>query len=104
MVQWSCKIKSHPAGHKDGVTGGCFSKDSKRAITMSYDNTARLWDMRDGSCLGIMQHGGPVTRVQFSADGRLIVTASADNSATLWRCDQAGKPWAVHHLKVIFLL
>ena len=69
---------------------------------MSYDNTARLWDVRDGACLGVMQHGGPVTRAQFSADGRLIVTASADNTATLWRCDQAGKPRAVHYLKVSF--
>jgi len=91
---------SNPAGHTDGVTSAVFSKDSKWAVTMSYDHTARLWDTRDGSCLGVMQHGGAVTRAQFSEDGSLIVTASADNVATLWRCNQARKPVPVHSLKV----
>lgn len=91
---------SNCAGHKDGVTGACLSSDCKKAVTLSYDHTARLWDIETGECLGNMQHGGAVTRAAFSKDNTLLITASADNLSFLWKCDAAHKPHPVQIFKV----
>ena len=74
--------------------------DGQKAVTLSYDHTARLWDMATGRCLGVMQHGGPVTKAVFSKDTSLLLTASSDNLGLLWNCDSAHKPHPLHVFKV----
>ena len=66
--------------------GAQFSRDDRRILTWSGDNTARLWDARTGKALG---PGAASTRTkfsgaQFSRDESRILTWSEDNTARLW--------------------
>ena len=42
-------------GHMDGVLTVSLSPDGTRVVTGSMDNTARLWDARDGKLLATLQ-------------------------------------------------
>lgn len=92
-----------PAGHADGITGLCVSSDSKLAVTLAYDNTARLWNLHTAQCVGVLHHNQAVTKAIFSSDSRLLLTASADNIAYLWTCDDR-QPLLKHVLKVSLLI
>jgi hypothetical protein len=62
-----------------------FSPDGKRVVTVSSDNTARIWDVAEGKELAVLKgHTSAVRSAAFSPDGRRIVTASADKTARLW--------------------
>ena len=76
-----------------------FSNDGSAAVTLAYDNTARLWDVDSGVCLGVLPHTGAVTRAAFSADDRLLLTASTDHMAMLWGCETGHRPRLLHLLK-----
>jgi len=56
--------------------------------TASYDNTARLWDVRDPhhpSSLGTLTgHTDIILSVTFSSDGQSLATASKDTTARMW--------------------
>ena len=43
------------AGHTDGVTSCAFSPDGKLIVSGSLDNTLRLWEVRTGRCLTVLQ-------------------------------------------------
>src|SRR5205823_3337792 len=65
-------------------------RDGLRVVTVSND-TARIWDMRDGKPLGEpLRHKERVNSAQFSPDGRRIVTACFDNTTRSWDA-QLGK-------------
>jgi WD40 repeat protein/tetratricopeptide (TPR) repeat protein len=83
-------------GHKSDVYLATFSPDGQHVATVSYDNTARLWDINNtGKQLAIMQgHKGNVYNVNFSPDGQRLITASDDNTARLWD-SKTGKQLAV---------
>ncbi len=36
-------------GHTSLVISACFSPDSTRVVTASYDGTAKVWDAQTGS-------------------------------------------------------
>ncbi len=72
-------------GHRGRVWGVHFSPDSKRLVSNSYDNTARVWDVDSGTQVFAVQHGSWVSSSQWSPDGKRIITASADNFARI--CD-----------------
>ena len=75
-----------------------FSPDGRRVVTVSEDNTARLWDTATGQAEGgPMKRGGAVTCATFSPDGRQVLTGSLDRTARLW--DAApGRPLVVQKL------
>jgi WD40 repeat protein len=82
------------SGHTDRVSAVAFSPDGTRVITGSSDNTARLWDARDGKPLATLQgHTAAVGMVAFSPDGTRVITGSSDNTARLWDA-RDGKPLA----------
>jgi WD40 repeat protein len=62
--------------------------DGRRAVTGSYDKTARVWDLDTGACLRILEgHTGCVTSVALHADGRRAVSGSTDNTLRVWDLD-----------------
>jgi WD40 repeat protein len=74
-----------PAGHTSGVFAVAFSPDGKRALTGSFDNTARLWDATTGAPVATLEgHTGLVFGVAFSPDGKRALTGSFDDTARLW--------------------
>ncbi len=55
----------------------------------SDDQTIRLWNAHDGTCLTVLQgHTGGVTSVRFSPNGQLLASASEDASIRLWSVDR----------------
>jgi WD40 repeat protein/serine/threonine protein kinase len=74
------------SGHNSYVTGLSFSPDSTQIVSVSPDQTLRLWDIKTGSnlftkSLDDLNSFVPVT---FSPDGGLIASGNADGSITLW--------------------
>ena len=62
-----------------------FSPDGQTALTGSWDNTARLWDVKTGQPRGAaLKHDGYVYAVAFSPDGQTALTGSGDKTARLW--------------------
>ena len=69
-------------GHGGGVTSVCVTADGKHVVTGSYDKTARVWSLADGSHVRTLEgHGGIVSSVYVTADGKHVVTGSADKTA-----------------------
>ena len=69
----------------DVVIAVAFSPDGQIALTGSWDNTARLWDVKTGQPRGAaLKHEGRVHAVAFSPDGQTALTGSVDNTARLW--------------------
>jgi WD40 repeat protein/serine/threonine protein kinase len=76
-------------GSKGSVHHVAFSKDGKRIVTASADETARVWDAADGQALTPpLVHNGDVNFASFSADGKQLVTASEDEMVRIWKVDK----------------
>jgi WD40 repeat protein len=70
------------------VNSVAFSRDARRCITGSNDDTVRLWDADSGNCLATLQgHVNSVFTVAFSPDGRHCLSGSKDSTARLWDAD-----------------
>jgi WD40 repeat protein len=68
-----------------------FSPDSARVITAYSGHGFPIWDVRDGSQIGVLgaglDRGGTMSTdsyVSFSPDGRTILTCGEDDAARLW--------------------
>lgn len=77
--------------HDRVVSCLAFSPDGARLATGSWDQTAKIWDLRSlrsGESavppVVLRGHMGIVSGVAFSPDGRRLATASEDQSARLW--------------------
>ncbi len=72
-------------GHLDAVTMGAFTPDGKSILTVSFDQTARLWDIASQAELRqYRQHTGPIFCLAVSGDGTTMVTGAQDNTLRVW--------------------
>ncbi len=72
-------------GHSDVVNSVAFSPDGSMLVTASRDHDARLWDVRSGRLVHVLDgHFGSVADARFSPDGRWVATAGPF-TAGLWR-------------------
>ncbi|WP_437292493.1 nSTAND1 domain-containing NTPase [Sorangium sp. So ce426] len=79
--------------HSDGLHSAALSPDGRRIVTVSWDNTARVWNADGtGEPLVLRGHEAGVRSAAFSPDGRRIVTASSDKTARVWNADGTGEP------------
>jgi len=67
-----------PVGHKAPVSSSGFSPDGKKILSVSYDGTAKLWDVRSGYLLVDFKAGGDasradITSAKFTKDGKVII-------------------------------
>jgi WD40 repeat protein len=59
--------------------------DGSRALSGSYDNTLRLWDLTTGATLRTLEgHTDWVSGVAVLADGSRALSGSYDNTLRLW--------------------
>jgi WD40 repeat protein len=72
-------------GHSAQVRSVAFSPDGKLVVSVSGDETVRLWDTATGAALQTLEgHSDLVNSVAFSPDGKLVVSGSGDETVRLW--------------------
>ena len=66
--------------------GSSFSPDGTRFATQGPENTARVYDLTNGSqeLLTLQGHTATLMTVSFSLDGKQLATTSQDQTAKLW--------------------
>lgn len=75
-------------GHTSFVYCVAFSPNGSILASGGYDDSLRLWDIRNGCVYKeIAAHGDPVTSVSFSTDGTTLLTSSFDGLMRLWDVD-----------------
>jgi hypothetical protein len=66
-----------------------FNVDGRLAATGWSDGTIRLWRVRDGSLVKVLEgHQGRVTNLAFGASGRVLVSGGDDQTIRLWRIEE----------------
>jgi WD40 repeat protein len=70
--------------HNGSVSEIAFSSDGSKLATASYDNTARIWDVKTGAELQRLKHDGSVSSVAFSPNGHELAMGSGDGTAHIW--------------------
>ena len=75
-------------GHTKAIWCVAISPDGRWLVTGSWDETARLWDLKsknpaDGSRV-LKGHTAYIFCLAISPDGRWLVTGSLDKTARLW--------------------
>ena len=66
-----------PEHHSDAIWSAALSPDSKRVVTASEDETARLWDTQTGEQIAVLSgHEDAIYSASFNAEGSRIVTAA----------------------------
>jgi WD40 repeat protein len=86
------RLSCPPMMHSNRVTSAKFSRDGRRVVTSSADNTAWVWDASSGRTVsGPLTHKAEINDAEFSPDGQLVVTSSDDQSARVWEAS-SGRP------------
>ena len=72
-------------GHEEPVRD-CLASDTHNVVlTASNDTSLRLWDLRTGECVRVMEgHTDQATAVDMDSALRTAVSGSSDNTAKLW--------------------
>ena len=67
--------------------GACsFSPDGKTIVSVSDDETVKIWDAETGDCLKtLVGHTDRVHSASFSPDGKTIVSSSSDGTLKIWK-------------------
>lgn len=72
-------------GHNHFVSDVQLSQDGQFAISSSWDNSLRLWELGSGRTIyRYVGHSKDVLSTAFSPDNRQIVSTSRDRSVKLW--------------------
>ena len=72
-------------GHTKSVTAVAIAPNSKTAISASYDNTLKIWDIETGTELfTLIGHTNSVNAVAIARDGKTAISASDDNTLKIW--------------------
>ncbi|MEE3879351.1 NACHT and WD repeat domain-containing protein, partial [Vibrio sp. YYF0003] len=73
-------------GGYSGVKSASFSPDGTRIVTVSWDNTAMIWQADTGQALATLLYDDKVWSASFSPDGTRIL-ATSGNTAVIWQAD-----------------
>lgn len=74
-------------GHTGPITSAAFSSDGQLLLTGSFDQTARLWNIRGENLQTFRGHPGPVWSVSFSPGHQLMLTGT-EKMAKIWQPDK----------------
>lgn len=69
--------------------GSSSAVPSRRIVSCSWDNTARLWDVDSAKCIHVLKgHTAAVWNACILSDGR-VVTVSADKQIRIWNVENS---------------
>ena len=72
-------------GHSDIVEQVVFTKDGENLISVSRDESLKIWSIKERKCIKtIKENIGVIPSVKISPNGNVLVTASYDMGITLW--------------------
>ncbi len=72
-------------GHAGPVLAVAVTRDGRRAISGSGDNTVRVWDLESGEQLRALHgHTDPVWAIAVTPGGRRAISGSGDNTVRVW--------------------
>jgi WD40 repeat protein len=71
-------------GHLFNVTALDATKDGKRLLSVSDDGTARLWDLKTGRQVALLQDGQSLYGGGFIDSGRAVFTVEQDGEVRLY--------------------
>jgi WD40 repeat protein len=75
-------------GHSGYVYSAAVTPDGKRAVSVSWDKTVKVWDLETGRLLRTLEdHRLAVYGVAVTPDGKRAVSASWDAPLRLWDLD-----------------
>ncbi|MFO0147398.1 MAG: NACHT and WD repeat domain-containing protein [Microcystis sp.] len=86
LLNWKSE-RNRLEGHKDFVTSVNFSPDGKTLVSVSRDNTIKLWNVETGEEIRTLKGHYGVQCVNFSPDGKTLVSGSWDNTIKLWNVE-----------------
>jgi len=67
------------------VTSLAYSPDGQTLASGSWDGTVRIWDLRTGAQLSVLEgHAYDVTSVAYSPDGNTLASGGYDGTIRLW--------------------
>jgi WD40 repeat protein len=73
------------SGHAGSVRAVAVTPDGQRAVSASWDETLKVWDLATGTELRTLSgHAGGVTAVAVTPDGQRAVSAAADDTLKVW--------------------
>jgi eukaryotic-like serine/threonine-protein kinase len=83
--------------HAGPVFEATFNSDGTQVVTAGEDGTARVWDVRTGATVAILEgHALAVWSAAFAADGSgRVVTRGADQTVRIWAHHTGAVPDAV---------
>jgi WD40 repeat protein len=81
-------------GHSGPVAGVAVTRDGKRAVSASADETLKVWDLESGRALRTLEDRSIwVKCVAVTGDGKRVVAASGNGNWTLKVWDlESGRP------------
>ena len=75
-------------GHRNVLTSIRWDPKGERILTGSYDNTAIIWDAKEGkiihTLIGHMGRFNYITSVSWHPSGKYVATSSLDNTVRIW--------------------
>jgi WD40 repeat protein len=94
------------SGHTDRVTSICLTEDKYYAISGSWDDSIRVWDILSGKCIRVIKgHASWVTSICLHPNGKTLISASRDSFLKSWEI-QSGKCLATFkgHKDIVYCL
>jgi len=71
--------------HKEPITDCCSTRDGKLLVSVSLDNTARLWNINDGSDAGLLMGlDYPLNCVALDAEEKHAAIGGWSRSIVIW--------------------
>jgi WD40 repeat protein len=89
------------AGHTAAVTDVEFWSDGSKLVSVSVDQTIRVWNPADGAPLANITTPAPIAAVVVQSDPNRIFTAHADNRIRAWDLPAAGAETAAPALEIL---
>jgi WD40 repeat protein len=71
-------------GHQRTVWDLAFTPDGVRLLSSSFDRDVRVWDARDGACLGVLAGHTRQVGTVTALDAHSALSGSRDGTCRLW--------------------